>query len=137
MAGISLRSALAASWMVLLLAGCDAIVTGPARDNPKDPGSPVWTTQRPFIYSVVKTTDNKIQVSWSCSTPYGVSFRVERRIMNTAAYTLIGTVPGSAATNIFIDATGPPVGFTYGYRVGVVGSAGAVTYSYDFPIDIF
>jgi hypothetical protein len=137
MTGDSFRSAIVVSCLMLLVAGCDALLTGPVRDNPNDPGSPDWTTQRPFIYKVAKTADNKVQVSWLCSTTYGIYFRVERRIVNTPTYTLIGTVPGSAATNAFIDSTNIPLGHTYGYRVGVVGSAGAVTYSYDMPIDIF
>ena len=137
MAGNVLQRALIPCCLFLLFGGCDVPVNAPIRDNPSDPGSPNWTTQRPFIYDVSKTADNKVQVKWVCSTKYGVSFNVERRIINTVSYSLIGSVPGSATTNVFIDSTNIPAGHTYGYRVGIVGPAGAVTYSYDFPIDIF
>jgi hypothetical protein len=137
MTGNSALAVLIVMNVLLLCAGCDALVSGPVRDNPNDPASPIWTTQRPFISNVSMTADNKVRVNWVCSTKYGIYFRVERRVITASTYALIGTVPGSAATNIFIDSTSIPVGHTYGYRVGVVGSGGAVTYSYDFPIDIF
>jgi len=122
--------------LLFLLAGCDT-VSGPERDNPNDPGSPNWVTQRPFIYNVTRIADNRVRVSWVCNTMYGSYFRVDRRVITSGSYTFIGIVPGSAATNIFVDSTAIPLGYTYGYRVGVVGSAGAVTYSYDFPVDMF
>lgn len=137
MAGNVLRSALILSFLFLLFAACDVPVDAPIRDNPADPYSPNWTTQRPFIYDVSKTADNRVQIKWVSSTKYGISFKVERRIVNTGSYSLIGSVPGSATTSVFIDSTNIPLGHTYAYRVGIVGSAGAVTYSYDFPIDMF
>jgi hypothetical protein len=137
MIGESNQNVVAAFCLILLLSGCDASVSGPERDNPKDPGSPNWTTVRPFIYDVSKTADNTVQVKWVNSTPYGMYFRIERRVITSGDYTLIGSVQGSAATNVFIDGTIIPVGYTYGYRVGIVGSGGGITYSYDFPIDIF
>ena len=126
-----------ALFLIVLFAGCEVPVGAPVRDNPQDPDSPGWTPQAPGIYDVSKTADSKVQVKWLSFTKYGVSFRVERRIITTGDYILVGTVAGSAATNVFIDSTNIPVGHTYGYRVGLVGSAGSVTYSYDFPIDIF
>ena len=121
----------------LLLAGCNVPIDPPVRDSLKDPDSPYWTTVRPYIYRITLTSDSMVSVNWISSTKYGVSFRIERRIALVGSYTLVGTVPGTAATNGFIDTTDIPRGHTYGYRVGVVGSAGAVTYSYDYNIDIF
>lgn len=78
-----------------------------------------------------------VSINWISSTKYGIYFRIERRIALVGSYSLVGTVPGSAVENAFIDTTDIPRGHTYGYRVGVVGSAGAVTYSYDYDIDIY
>ncbi len=137
MTGSVVRRTLFYGWLVMLIEGCGVPIDSPLRDNPNDPDSPVWTTQRPYIYDVSKTPDNKVQVKWVTQTKYAASFHVERRNMNSGSYVLVGSVPGSAATNVFVDSTNIPVGFEYGYRVGIVGSAGAVTYSYDYPIDIF
>jgi|GEM_PF-6293289 len=137
MKGRALRLGLIPYCAFLLVAGCDVPVAGPSRDNPNDPDSPVWTTQRPFIYDVSKTPDNKVQVKWLTQTTYGIYFKIDRRIASTGSYSQVGSVPGSAPVNVFIDSTNIPVGHTYAYRVGVVGSAGAITYSYDYPIDIF
>jgi len=128
------------AWMLLaglLLGGCEGMPTGPARDNPADPDSPYWQAQRPFIYSVTKTQNNHVTVKWISNTSYGAYFRVDRRVEGTGTYLFLGTVPGPLTTGIFVDSSSIPVGFTYGYRIGVVGSAGATTYSYDYPIDIF
>lgn len=121
----------------LLLTGCNAPVDAPVRDNPRDPDSPYWSTQRPYIYRVSFTSDSMVSINWISSTKYGIYFRIERRIALVGSYSLVGTVPGSAVENAFIDTTDIPRGHTYGYRVGVVGSAGAVTYSYDYDIDIY
>ena len=131
--GLAMISACA----LLLMAGCDSLPAGPTRDNTHDPGSPNWSTQRPFIYSVAFTPDSNVVVKWVSNTDFGVEFTIERRIANTGTYSLIGSLPGPVATGAFIDATKPPKGHTYAYRVGTVGSGGGTTYSYDFPIDIF
>lgn len=122
---------------ILLVTGCNPPVDAPVRDNPNDPDSPYWSTQRPYIYRVSFTSDSMVSINWISATKYGVYFKIERRIAFVGSYALVGTVPGSAAEDAFIDTTDIPRGHTYGYRVGVVGSAGAVTYSYDYNIDIF
>jgi hypothetical protein len=107
------------------------------RDNTLDPDSPYWTTTRPYISNVGFNADSTVFVNWISSTKYAVGFRIERRIALTGTYTLVGTIGGSAETNSFIDKSPIPRGHTYGYRVGVMGSAGAITYSYDYHIDIY
>ena len=120
-----------------LVSGCSLPVDPLNRDNTKDPDSPYWTTQRPYISNVGFLPDSTISVDWISTTKYAVGFRIERRIALTGTYTLVGMIGGSAETNSFRDATYLPRGHTYGYRVGVMGSAGAVTYSYDFHIDVY
>lgn len=123
--------------LLLVLASCQMPVDAPDHDNTKDPASPYWTTERPDIYNVGFMPDSTVFVNWVSSTKYAVGFRIERRIALTGTYSLVGTIGGSAETNSFIDRTPIPRGHTYGYRVGVMGSAGAITYSFDYHVDIF
>jgi len=137
MKATTLCNALLCACAAIVFWGCEGMPTGPARDNPADPDSPYWQTQRPFINSVTKTPNNHVTVKWISNTLYGVSFRIDRRVVGSGTYTYLGSVPGPLTTGTFVDSSSIPLGFTYGYRVGVVGSAGATTYSYDFPIDMF
>ena len=121
----------------MIIAACDTLPPEPVRDSTSDPLSADWVAQRPFIYSVTKTPDNHVTVKWIANTNYGSYFRIDRRVEPSGSYTFLGNVPGPLTTGAYVDSSSIPLGFTYGYRVGVVGSAGATTYSYDFPIDMF
>lgn len=129
--------AIAAAIALSAAASCSDAVEDPVRDNPKDPFSVNWTAERPDVYSVTILPDSSVSVKWVCSTRYGTGFRVERRIHLAAGYTILAFVPGSAFANEYIDRSNIPKGHTYDYRVGVTGPAGAITYSYDFAIDIY
>jgi len=108
-------------------------------DNPHDPNSALWVATRPSISRATLTPEYTINLLWIYADKYAVSFKIERRIYGTNTYALLGTVSASPGGYYYqyVDSSAIPVGHTYAYRVGVVGSAGAVTYSYDFLVDVY
>jgi len=122
----------------VLLAACDSPVAL-QEDNPHDPASQHWVAIRPSISRITANTDHTVDLLWISSDKYGVSFRVERRTYGTNDYALIGSVNvvPSGYSYQYKDSSPLPVGHTYAYRVGLVGSGGAVTYSYDFLVDVY
>jgi len=128
---ITLLSTVTVLGVMIMVSGCDALPPEPVRDNTHDPGSPYWISVRPYIYSVAKIGTSKAEVKWLSNTSFGVTFKIERGLWGAGTYALVGTVPAPAVSASFIDSSGFTPGSTYVYRVGVVGSAGAVTYSYD------